>query len=120
MGLRHPPLKIKMLSGRSVSGNPDKNGSYGHQTNQHYLTSEHKAWRRFILARANRQCEVGGCGITNRVMYADHIIELRDGGAPLDTRNGQCLCAQHHSLKTIREREKRLAARVVRICTIDG
>jgi signal transduction histidine kinase len=41
-------------------------------------------------------------------MYADHIIELRDGGQPFDLNNGQCLCASHHELKTMQARARRL------------
>jgi 5-methylcytosine-specific restriction protein A len=32
-------------------------------------------------------------------MMADHIIERADGGALLDTGNGQCLCTRHNTLK---------------------
>jgi 5-methylcytosine-specific restriction protein A len=40
-------------------------------------------------------------------MYADHIVELRDGGQPFDLRNGQCLCAVHHERKTFQARQLR-------------
>jgi 5-methylcytosine-specific restriction protein A len=43
-------------------------------------------------------------------MYADHIIELRDGGHPFDPRNGQCLCAVHHEKKTFKARQLRTNA----------
>jgi hypothetical protein len=33
-------------------------------------------------------------------MFADHIVELNDGGAPFDVANGQCLCGAHHTAKT--------------------
>jgi 5-methylcytosine-specific restriction protein A len=33
-------------------------------------------------------------------MFADHIVEIKDGGALLDLRNGQCLCGSHHEIKT--------------------
>ena len=42
-------------------------------------------------------------------MFADHIVELLDGGDPLDVSNGMLLCGKHHTLKTNRERDKRLA-----------
>ena len=41
-----------------------------------------------------------------RRMFVDHIVELKDGGAPLDRSNVRLLCASHHTAKTaIRARE---------------
>jgi hypothetical protein len=40
-------------------------------------------------------------------MYADHVTELKDGGALLDLSNGRCLCASHHELKTLAMRFQR-------------
>jgi hypothetical protein len=40
-------------------------------------------------------------------MFADHIVELRDGGSRTDPLNGQCLCGKHHSLKTYRAKMER-------------
>jgi hypothetical protein len=42
-------------------------------------------------------------------LYADHIIERRDCGDPLDPKNGQALCPPHHQKKTAAERAKRMA-----------
>ena len=77
-------------------------------------TPEHKAWREAVLGRAGYRCEwVDGNGErclkgspTHR-LFADHIRERRDGGAPLDPANGRCLCGSHHTLKTSNERSKR-------------
>ena len=80
-----------------------------------YSTAAFKAWRTAVIERANNRCEWKGCGVmgspmvTGSRMFADHIVELKDGGAPFDPANGQCLCGKHHSLKTIAERSKRLA-----------
>ena len=74
------------------------------------MTAEYKAWRDHVIARANRTCEWPGCGRREGRMFADHIVERKDGGALLDPANGQCLCGSHHSLKTAAERAKRLAA----------
>jgi hypothetical protein len=41
-------------------------------------------------------------------LYADHIVEIQDGGAILDPANGQMLCAKHHKIKTDAARAKRL------------
>lgn len=79
------------------------------------LTPEHKAWRQEVLKRAGWKCQAPGCTAHGRRggvrLYADHIVERRDGGAPLDPANGQTLCAKHHSEKTARERSRRLAER---------
>lgn len=42
-------------------------------------------------------------------MFADHIKEVRDGGAPYDLMNGQCLCGRHHTIKTTQARAARLS-----------
>src|SRR5262245_62963590 len=72
-------------------------------------------WR--VMAKACAQCLV--CEATDNYgnrcpkaephhrMYADHIIELRDGGSLLDLSNGQCLCGSHHELKSAAVRVQR-------------
>jgi hypothetical protein len=71
-----------------------------------YNSPEFAAWRSIVIARAGGQCEAVVDGQrcpkakpTDRV-YADHIVELKDGGSLLDPNNGQCLCASHHEIKT--------------------
>ena len=65
------------------------------QVDGHYLTKEHVTWRFQVLARAGQQCQARDCKTPRRGfgrrLFADHIIELRDGGAPLDPANGQAL-----------------------------
>ena len=73
-----------------------------------YLTPEYRAWREAVIARAGGVCQAEGCGRRERRMFADHIVEIRDGGARLDLANGQCLCGSCHTAKTARERQKRL------------
>lgn len=75
----------------------------------HYLTPQHKAWRAQVISNAGGRCQWPGCDRKEHRMFADHIVELSDGGAPLDVRNGQCLCGSHHTIKTQQERAKRLA-----------
>lgn len=76
----------------------------------HYLTAEHAAWRGAVLRRARFRCEGLGCGAHGVRLYADHVVELRDGGAPFDPTNGQALCASCHARKTARERARRHGA----------
>lgn len=80
------------------------------------LTPEHRAWAAEVIHRAGYQCEAIEEGLRCRVtsparLFADHVIERRDGGAQLDPANGQCLCGRHHTLKTVRRRAERMAER---------
>jgi 5-methylcytosine-specific restriction enzyme A len=81
-----------------------------------YHTPEYRAWRYLVVQRAAGRCEAIDRGhrctkaMPEHRMYADHVIELRDGGALLDLNNGQCLCALHHKLKTAAAEARRLAA----------
>lgn len=75
-----------------------------------YSTREYQAWRAKIIERAGGRCEWLGCGRRERRMFADHIHEVKDGGARYDPANGQCLCGSHHTTKTNEERAKRHAA----------
>lgn len=78
------------------------------------LTLEHRAWRAEVLRRAGYRCEEveGGrrCAVRSPArLFADHIVERRDGGDPLDPSNGRCLCGSHHTRKTAAVRAARLA-----------
>jgi hypothetical protein len=41
-------------------------------------------------------------------IYADHIVEIKDGGAKLKATGILLRCARSHSLKTARERAARM------------
>lgn len=90
--------KLRTLSGRSVEL-PKK------QVDKDLLTREYRDWRREVVRRASYSCEK--CGRKNVKLYADHIVERKDGGALYDLSNGMALCASCHSVKTIKERQKR-------------
>lgn len=79
-------------------------------------TEAHRQWAEAVKARAGYRCEAVDhgqrCTVTAPArLFADHIIERRDGGDPLDTRNGQCLCGSHHIRKTAAARAARMAER---------
>jgi 5-methylcytosine-specific restriction enzyme A len=93
-----PSMTMARLSGRSIPAMPK-------QREEHYGTPEHVAWRNAVIARAGRCCE--RCGRTNVRLFADHIIELRDGGNPFELANGQAICGSCHTIKTMQERAKR-------------
>ncbi len=60
-------------------------------------TPEHRAWRAEVLRRAGHRCQAPGCGATGVRLFADHIVERRDGGAHLDPANGKPCAGAHHS-----------------------
>ena len=83
------------------------------QADPELLTVEHRQWRKAVCSRAGWRCEwvEGGrrCPVKAPArMFADHIVERRDGGDPLDPSNGQCLCGSHHTRKTAAARARRL------------
>jgi 5-methylcytosine-specific restriction protein A len=69
-----------------------------------YGSAEWKSLIREIIARRGRQCEDPACKTPNRArgkrVYGDHIVELKDGGAPLEEANIMLRCASCHSTKT--------------------
>ena len=69
------------------------------------------ALRDRVRREAGGRCQVPGCGRVERRMFVDHIVELKDGGTPLERTNVWLLCASHHSVKTVAERAKRTARR---------
>jgi hypothetical protein len=81
-----------------------------------YETPAYKAWRTSVIARAGARCEWSEDGercakaAPQHRLFADHVREVRDGGAPLDLDNGQCLCGSHHTRKTAAARATRLSA----------
>jgi hypothetical protein len=79
-----------------------------------YNSPEFIAWRTMVVARAGMRCEaIDEHGLRcskaspEHRLYADHIRELREGGSLTDLANGQCLCASHHTLKTLDMRMRR-------------
>lgn len=72
------------------------------------------AWKALvckIVKERSRRCQDINCRTPHRGqgqrIYADHVIELRDGGAPLDARNLLLRCAACHGRKSAAEREAR-------------
>lgn len=99
---------IRTIDTRSVKLAPKTADSF-------YLSPE---WRKLmgqIIAERGRRCEDPQCdGKTHRHgmrVFGDHIVELRDGGAPLDKRNVLLRCGSSHTKKTLAVRAKRMAAR---------
>lgn len=79
-----------------------------------YLSAE---WRRLVarlIQERGHRCQ--SCGRTHnpdgsRVrLFADHVRELKDGGAPLDPANIRLLDGRCHATKTMSARSMRQAA----------
>ncbi len=71
-----------------------------------YSSPEWRALMKALIAKRGRRCEKTACrracdsdGHAVRI-FGDHIIELRDGGAPLDPDNVMLLCGACHARKT--------------------
>src|SRR5437762_993334 len=105
--IRIAPPRITSADSRRVPPPPKIAGSI-------YATPEYRAWRESVIRQAGGQCEwvENGrrCskGEPKHRLFADHVTELRDGGAAFDPRNGQALCGAHHTIKTARARAARL------------
>ena len=82
-----------------------------------YLTQQYAIWRQAVAARAGYRCQAVDNGrrcrkaMPDHRLFADHVVELQDGGAAFDPANGQCLCGAHHTVKTMAARAKRLSIR---------
>jgi len=104
--LKQLPNKIAAAP-RKLSFLPSAGGANA----SHYLTPEHKAWRRAVLERDRFTCQAVGCGANGPGirLFADHVVEIQDGGAKLDVNNGMCLCSACHAAKTAKCRKERLS-----------
>ncbi len=76
-------------------------------TNRFYLSPEWRSLITEIIVQRGRRCEE--CGRRNCRIFGDHVVELQDGGAPLDPANVRCLCGSCHSAKSAAERARRTA-----------
>jgi 5-methylcytosine-specific restriction enzyme A len=79
-----------------------------------YNSPGFRSWRAKVVTRAGNRCEAmdaygNRCprAAPQHLMFADHVIEIKDGGAWLDLNNGQCLCRSHHAFKTHAARKDR-------------
>lgn len=70
------------------------------------------AWRKLrneIVAERGYRCEDPHCdGPPYAMLYGDHVVELKDGGAPLDKANILLRCPPCHARKTARARADRM------------
>lgn len=108
-----PPSRLRNLGPRLAVLDTRVARSAPKVADPHYQTPEHKAWRTEVIRRSGGQCQDAACktpgrGIGRR-LFADHVRELRDGGAPFDPANGMALCGACHTRKTAAARVARAA-----------
>ena len=76
-----------------------------------YLSSEWRDLMGWIKAHRSNACEDPkhnpGLPRSGVRLFGDHVVELKDGGAPLDPRNILLRCPPCHARKTMDERRKR-------------
>lgn len=77
------------------------------ETDPFYLSP---AWRKFrnYYVSIHPFCEL--CEREGRLVpvdVVDHVVELKDGGAPLSESNAMSLCNKCHGLKTAKEKARR-------------
>jgi 5-methylcytosine-specific restriction enzyme A len=106
--MRARPTRIATHDTRAVSPPPKP-------VNPFYASKEWRALVASLIQERGRRCQ--DCGRSHDkdgkpvMIYGDHVIEMRDGGAGLDRRNVRLMCAGCHTAKTARERARRMAAR---------
>jgi len=71
-----------------------------------YLSPEWRALMAAITKARGKRCQQ--CGRTDCRLFGDHIVELKDGGAPLDPSNVMLRCGSCHTAKTARVRAERM------------
>jgi 5-methylcytosine-specific restriction enzyme A len=104
-----PPIARPLYGGLTKPAREFKSRSV--ETN----SSDHIRWRDVVMSRAGFRCQAIENGVRcdkrspMHRLFADHIRELADGGAPLDPANGQALCGSHHTAKTMAARARRMA-----------
>ena len=108
--------QIKVLAPLVPSGDHGTIKQERKRADPFYHSAGHEAFRHAVLSRAGYRCEWIEDGkrcekaAPQHRLFADHIKERRDGGDPYDPNNGMCLCGSHHTIKTARERARRMAA----------
>jgi len=101
VSLRSLPWRINAPAPRISA--PDTAGG---RNARHYQSSEHQRWAFEVKRRDRFVCQK--CGAQDTRLIADHIIEIVDGGAPLDVSNGMTLCIACHNRKTAAARADRV------------
>jgi 5-methylcytosine-specific restriction protein A len=101
--LRNFNTRLKLFETKKLKPPEKKADSF-------YSSPEWRSLMKQILKERTRRCQDPDCTTPRNVwgkIYGDHIVELKDGGAPLDPNNILLRCAPCHARKTLEERRKR-------------
>lgn len=103
---------MRTLGGRLRSAAPQRLRTPPKEADPQYRDPRHAEWAREVVRRAGGRCQWPGCtkAAPAHRMVADHIVELKDGGARFDPANGQCLCVEHNTKKGVEARTARRRA----------
>jgi 5-methylcytosine-specific restriction endonuclease McrA len=96
---------IRMMDIRTAQPTPKKGDRF-------YDTPEWRARMARIVKERGRRCQCPTCETPRgpwRKIVGDHIVELQDGGAPLDPGNIMLMCMPCHGRKTADARARRQA-----------
>jgi 5-methylcytosine-specific restriction protein A len=99
-------MPLKMLQPRLKALDTRRIKPARKQTEPFYLSPEWRALMAAIIKARGRRCQQ--CGRTDCRVFGDHVVELRDGGTPLDPSNILLRCGSCHSAKTARVRVERM------------
>lgn len=95
-----------LVVGRTYCDDCRPVGWRSHSSGSWRDSPEYKAWRDAVLERASWFCEIRGERCTGTATQADHIRNVREGGARFDVSNGQAACAPCHKAKTQDEAQR--------------
>lgn len=97
----HPLCENRIPGGGNARYCPTHT-QHGWTGRSHAHGTQHAKWARQVKAR-DRTCQLRYQGCTGAANEADHIINVKAGGARYDLTNGQAACTPCHKLKTKRE-----------------
>jgi 5-methylcytosine-specific restriction endonuclease McrA len=102
LAVRQLSPRLARLDTRSALPPPKKADPF-------YLSRQWRDLVEELIRVRGRKCETPGCGREHVRLFGDHVVELRDGGAPLDPRNVKLRCGSCHTKKTSAEKARRAA-----------
>jgi len=95
MALRTLPPRLKPAQQSRIKPRKTEGGKH----RDFYQSPQWRQLRAAVVAERGRRCE--RCGDTEMErIHCDHVVEMADGGAPLDRRNIVLLCIGCHNRKT--------------------
>ncbi len=100
--IQQQPLRINTQANR-IATRRDK------ETLPFYKTQRWRKFVNYLIRKRGRRCENAQCRRNDMTrIFADHIVEIRDGGELFDENNIQLLCSSCHVKKTLRVRGERM------------